>query len=285
MRTATFEFTRAASLDEALAAMATGAQALAGGQSLVQTMKLRQAAPAHLVDINGVDDLRGLASDGDGLRIGALTRIAELASSPDLARHCPWLQDAARRTADVQVRNRGTIGGNLCFADPRSNLASTLISLRAELTVRSRGGTRRLGVEELFAGFRRNTLAAGELVTAVHVPGWAPAARGAYRELSRQPNGVPVVNVAVTVNTDGVVGIGVGGLGMRPLRALQVEEALRTVDRTDPDAVRTAAGRLADDLGAVEPLTDLHGSAEYRLDVATALLRRLVVETARTEES
>nr|WP_275403960.1 hypothetical protein [Pseudonocardia acidicola] len=103
--------------------------------------------------------------------------------------------------------------------------------------------------------------------------------------MSRQPNGVPVVNVAVTVNTDGVVGIGVGGLGMRPLRALQVEEALRTVDRTDPDAVRTAAGRLADDLGAVEPLTDLHGSAEYRLDVATALLRRLVVETARTEES
>lgn len=118
MRTASFEFTRAASLDEALDAMAAGAQVLAGGQSLVQTMKLRQVAPAHLVDINGVRDLRGLTADGDGLHIAALTRIAELASSPLLAQRCPWLQDAARRTADVQVRNRGTTGGNLCFADP-----------------------------------------------------------------------------------------------------------------------------------------------------------------------
>lgn len=166
----------------------------------------------------------------------------------------------------------------------RSNLASTLISLRAEVVVRSGSGTRRLPVEDLFAGFRRTTLAAGELLTDVHVPDWGPTVRGGYRELSRQPNGVPVVNVAVTVTSDGVVGIGVGGLGMRPLRALRVEEALRAVDRTDPDAVRAAAARLTDDLGTAEALADLHGSADYRLDVATALLRRLVVENARTEE-
>ena len=267
-------------MDEALNAVAAGAQVLAGGQSLLQTMKLRMAAPKHLVDINELADLRGVRPEGGGLRLGALTRIVELASSPEVASRFPWLRQAARQTADVQVRNRGTIGGNLCFADPRSNLASTLISLQAEVTLRSEGSTRRLAVEEMFAGYRRTVLAPGELVTDVHLPDPGPGARGAYQEISRQPNGVPVVNVAVSATPGRVTGIGVGGLGVRPLRARLVEQALEGVDRTDADAVANATAFLEEDLAGTEPLADMHGSAEYRLDVAAVLLRRLVVATA-----
>jgi carbon-monoxide dehydrogenase medium subunit len=279
VRTRRFDYTRTTSLDEALSALGAGGQVLAGGQSLVQTMKLRQVAPSHLVDINDIEDLRGIRAEGGGLRLGSLTRIAELASAPEVASTYPWLQRAAHLTADVQVRNRATIGGNLCFADPRSNLASTLISLRAEVTVRSGSATRRIAVEDLFRGYRRTVLEADELLTDVHLPDPGPGARGGYRELSRQPNGVPVVNVAVTATADQVTGIGVGGLGQRPLRARLVEQALQGIDRRDPEAVGDAAAWLTKDLAGTEPLTDLHGTAEYRIDVAAVLLRRLVVAT------
>lgn len=279
MRTTSFDYTRATSIDEALGALASGAQVLAGGQSLLQSMKLRQASPQHLVDINELDELRAVDLEDGGLRLGALTRIAELCVIPEVAAMFPSLQQAAKLTADVQVRNRATIGGNLCFANPRSNMASTLISLRAEVTVRSDGASRRLAVEELFSGYLQTVLSSGDLLTDVHLPDPGRDARGAYREISRQPNGVPVVNVAVAVAEGRVTGIGVGGLGVRPLRARLVEEALEHVDLSDPRAVDEAAALLAGDLASTEPLSDMHGSAEYRLEAAVVLLRRLVLAT------
>src|SRR4051794_27939842 len=187
MRTESFRYTRASSVDEALEALRDGAVVLAGGQSLVQVMKLRQQAPAHLVDINRVEALTGIEPEGGGLRFGALVRQRELVESEAVAARFPWLAEAARQVGDVQVRNRGTIGGSLCFADPPANPAPLLLPPPAEVTIQGDAGERRLAVEALFAGYRRNSLGDGEILTAVHVPGWRDGVRGAYLELARQP--------------------------------------------------------------------------------------------------
>jgi carbon-monoxide dehydrogenase medium subunit len=261
-------------VDEVVAALADGGKVLAGGQSLVQTMKLRQASPGALIDVNDVAELSGIESDAGGLRIGALTRHHEIANSAAVQSTFPWLADAARQIGDVQVRNRGTIGGNLCFADPRANLSPVLISLGAELELRSSGGDRRLPVDQLFAGFRQNALASGELVTAVHIPAWPAGTRGGYMEMARQPNGVPVVNAAIAVHGSPVdrVGIAVGGIAERPLRATAVEAALSGA--TLAGAIDGAVQQF--DRGGAAPYGDLHGSAEYRLHIARVLLRRLL---------
>ena len=284
MRTTSFRYTRATSVEDALAALADGGMVLAGGQSLVQTMKLRQASPEHLVDVNGVEDLTGIEAAGHGLRIGSLVRHHEIARSETVRERFPWLAAAAAQIGDVQVRNRGTVGGNLCFADPRANLSPVLIALGAEVEIRGAGAERRAPVEQLFGGFRTNTLAAGELVTAIHVPDWGEAVRGGYREIARQPNGVPIVNVAFAASGTGDrIGIAVGGIAERPLRAAGVESALAGGDPGDRDAVAAAVDRL--DRADAAPFGDLHGSAEYRLHVAKVLLRRLLNSDGPTEEA
>jgi aerobic carbon-monoxide dehydrogenase medium subunit len=274
VRTTSFRYTRPASLDEAVSALAGGGVVLAGGQSLVQTMKLRMASPEALVDINDVAELRGIESSGGGLRIGAMTRHHEVAGSEAVRAQFPWLADAASRIGDVQVRNRGTIGGNVCFADPRANLSPVLISLGAEVEVRGAAGDRRVPVEELFAGFRANSLAPGELVTAIHIPAWAEDTRGGYLEMARQPNGVPIVNAAMAAEPAGRIGIAVGGVAERPLRAAAVEAALNGADLGDSALIAEAVARF--DRGDATPYGDIHGSAEYRLHIAKVLLRRLL---------
>jgi carbon-monoxide dehydrogenase medium subunit len=285
VRTTSFRYTRATSVEDAIAALADGGVVLAGGQSLVQTMKLRLASPEHLVDVNGVEGLTGIEAVGGGLRIGALVRHREIVGSEAVRERFPWLAAAADQIGDVQIRNRGTVGGNLCFADPRANLSPVLIALGAEVEIRGAEAERRLPVEQLFAGFRANTLAVGELVTAIHVPDWGDAARGGYVEIARQPNGVPIVNVAFAVRGTPVdrIGIAVGGIAERPLRATAVEAALAGARLDDPDAVQAAVDRL--DRADAAPLGDLHGSAEYRLHIAKVLLRRLLDSDGPSEES
>jgi carbon-monoxide dehydrogenase medium subunit len=272
VRTASFRYTRPASVEEAVAALADGGVVLAGGQSLVQTMKLRLAAPEHLVDVNAVQELTGIEAVGGGLRLGPLVRHHEIAGSDVVRATFPWVADAARQIGDVQVRNRGTIGGNICFADPRANMSPVLIALGAEAEVRGADGTRTIPVEELFAGFRKNALAAGELVTAIRIPDWGEGSRGGYREISRQPNGVPIVNAAIAVG-GGRVGIGVGGIAERPLRAAAVEKALAGRP-LDEETVAQAVDKL--DRAGAAPFGDMHGSADYRLRVVKVLLRRLL---------
>jgi carbon-monoxide dehydrogenase medium subunit len=255
-----------------MSALADGGIVLAGGQSLVQTMKLRLAAPEHLVDVNAVQELTGIDAADGGLRLGPLVRHHEIAESDVVRAAFPWVADAARQIGDVQVRNRGTIGGNICFADPRANMSPVLIALGAEAEVRGAGGTRRVPVEELFVGFRRNALAAGELVTAIHIPSWGEGTRGGYREIARQPNGVPIVNAAIAVNGSRI-GIGVGGIAERPLRAGTVEAALAG-GSSSADEVAAAVEQL--DRADAAAFGDMHGSADYRLTVAKVLLRRLL---------
>ncbi len=282
MRTESFRYTRAASIEDAIAALGDGGVVLAGGQSLVQTMKLRQRAPAHLVDVNRVAALTGIEAVGGGLRIGALVRQREIVESAAVAERFPWLAEASRQVADVQVRNRGTVGGSLCFADPNANLAPVLIALGAEVEVRGPGSDRRFPVEDLFTGYRTNSLADDELLTAVHVPGWGERARGAYLEVARQPNGVPLVNVAVTLDGDRA-GMAVGGVADRPLRVAAVEQALAGADLRDRAVIGRAVGAL--DLAGAVTRSDVHAPTEYRLHVVGVLLRRALERLATSERS
>lgn len=274
MRPAAFRYTRAASLEEALAALGDEGVPLAGGQSLLPLLKLRQLEPRHLVDLNGVRELEGVGVANGSVTLGALTRLRELAESDDLRRRLPSLADSAAHVADVQVRNRGTLGGNVCFADPRGNLAPVLISLGTRAQVVGPDGGRAVPVEDLFAAPRRTVLAAGELVTAFEVPAGDPDTHAAYAEVAVQPNGVPLVNVAVSVTGQPVrsARVAAGGLGV-PLRASHVEQAL-SGRRLDPALAEAAAGRIAEDAGT--PVEDLHAGGAYRLQVAQVLLRRML---------
>jgi aerobic carbon-monoxide dehydrogenase medium subunit len=275
MRPAPFEYVRPATVPEALEALATGGTPLAGGQSLLPQLKLRQVRPALLVDLNAIDELQGIDETADGgLRIGAMTRHQEVADSAAVNSRAPVLVEAARRTADMQVRALGTIGGNVCHADPRANLSTALIAAGATAVIAHRDGERRAPVEELFAGVRRSALAPGELLTAFDVPASGGSGQSAYEELTLQPNGVPIVNVAVApANGSGEeLRIGIGGLLQTPRRAHAVEDAIRA-GGLYRDAVATAIAAL---LAEGEPLSDLHGDARYRARVAPVLVLRAV---------
>ena len=252
MRTCSFRYTKPRDLTETIRALDEGGALLAGGQSLVPMMKLRFAAPDHLVDINALQELKGIELRPDGgLRIGALARHREVAESPLIRKLVPHLAKAASLIGDVQVRNRGTIGGSLCLADPKANYPPVLISLGAGATLRGPKGERLVPVEELFVGPFQNSLARNEILTAVEIPASRAGSWGDYREVMVQPGGLRLVNVGVTVSSDSV-GIGVGGLGPKSLRLTAVERTLKG-QQLSRDVIVRALDRF--DGGGVE-LTD-----------------------------
>ena len=284
MRPQAFRYTLARSVDDALGAIQENGTVLAGGQSILPQMKLRDRTPSHLVDINGVSDLQGISNGGGALRIGAMTRHRQVLESDLVARSFPSLTDAAGHLGDVQVRNRGTIGGNVCWADPRANLSGVLISLDATALVSSTTGERQVPVEDLFAGFQRSGLGASDLLTGFELPLPAAGARASYRELSLQPNGLPIVNVAVSVTGRPVTSarVVIGGLATVPFRASRCEEALRGQTLT-ADLAAEIAELL--DLDNSEALDNVQATASYRATVATILLKRALLESARELEN
>lgn len=269
MRPVAFDYVRPSTPEEATAAMAAGGTALAGGQSLLPLLKMRAVRPTVLVDLNRIGGLQGIGVT-DELVIGSMTRHQRLADDPRVDSGAPLLAEAARRTGDVQVRARGTIGGNLCFADPRANLSTALLALGASATVEStEAGSRRVPVSELFADTRVTSLRPGELLTSVHVPLDPGAARGVYLEVAPQPGGVPIVNVAVVPGPDGPR-IAVGGLLRTTCRAPAVEEAVRQ-DGPAPSVIERALLELTADRPA---FSDPRGDPAYRSTVAAVLIRR-----------
>ena len=202
---APFEYARPASLDEALELVAgadPSVRVLAGGHSLVPLMKLRLARPERLIDIGRLDDLRGIrAQDGGELRIGPLTTWADLLADERVMAHGA-LADAIPMIGDVQVRNRGTIGGNLAHADPASDVAAPALALGFEIVARSAArGERTVAVADLFAGAFMTTLAPDEILTEIRVPAPAPGSASAYRALPQRASGYPIAGVAVVMGS------------------------------------------------------------------------------------
>jgi carbon-monoxide dehydrogenase medium subunit len=281
MRPHAFRYTRARTIDEALTAIQDDGTVLAGGQSILPQMKLRDRTPGHVVDINGVADLQGISEASGMVHVGAMTRHRQVLESALVTHSFPSLATAATRLGDVQVRNRGTIGGNVSFADPRANLSGVLISLDATALISSGPGeARRVPVQDLFAGFQRSSLGALDLLTGFELPLPVAGSHATYRELSMQPNGLPIVNVAVSITGRPVdsVRIAIGGLATVPVRATRCEDALRGETLT-PELAAQVAQLL--DLGDAEPLDNFQAAAPYRATVAKVLLKRALLEGAR----
>jgi aerobic carbon-monoxide dehydrogenase medium subunit len=275
---AAFGYQRPASLDEALRILASDGEAkvLAGGQSLLPLLKLRLAATDTLVDIGRIAELKGVRQLSDGrLAIGAMTTYREILESP--ARHYGLLKDALPGIGDLQVRNRGTIGGAIAHADPASDMAACLLALDAELVARSSGGERTIPIDGFFKGPFETTLGADELLTEIRLPGPRDDAGSAYANLEQSASGYPLVGVAAIVfagDADRLVGasIALTGVGDHAYRARAVEAALAGSDRSSA-SIEAAAAKVTD---GVEVASDIHADRRYRAAMAVVYTRRAI---------
>jgi len=263
---------------------------LAGGQSLIPLMNFRLAKPGYLVDLRNVAGLSGIRRDGDVLVIGAMTRMAEVERSPEVAVAAPLVTEAVGLVAHAPVRNSGTVGGSLAHADPAAELPAVALALDADLVAAGPGGTRVIPAAEFFTGPYSTALAADEILTEIRLPVW-PGGH-AFTEFSRVHANFAVVAVAALVELDGNgdgggdrirrAALALAGVAPTPVRATAAERALAGAP-ADAAAIRAAADAAATSLS---PAGDLHASPETRRGLARTYLRRgieLAVARARNE--
>lgn len=285
MNPTVFAYDRPSSLDEAIALLqehGDGAKLLAGGHSLLPIMKLRLAEPERLIDIGRLDELRGVTETADGIRLGALTTHAQVASDPRVLAPMPVLAAAASRVGDRQVRNRGTIGGALAHADAAADYPAPILALDATIIARGPEGERAIPAREFFVDFLTTALGSTEVLTAVVIPSSTSAYGWSYQKLANQASGYAIVGVAALVALDARgrvtdVRIGITGASAVPWRATASETALS--GRMLDEASATQAAALADE--GIDILDDLHGSADYRRRVTRGLTRRAILEAAQ----
>jgi carbon-monoxide dehydrogenase medium subunit len=289
MHPAAFDYHRATTVQEAIALLqehGDDAKLLAGGHSLLPVMKLRLAEPAHLIDIAPLADLRGVRADGDVLRIGALTTHHQIETDPTLRQRCPLLAETASRVGDRQVRNRGTIGGALAHADAAADYPAAILALDAEMLAQGPAGERTIPAADFFVGFLTTALSPDELLTEIRIPAAAARTGASYQKLANQASGYAIVGVAAVVTLDGdgrcaAARVGITGTGDHAVRATAVEAALHGAP-LDEATVRAAADAAAE---GIDPLDDLHASADYRLNVTRGLTRRALLTAAERARS
>jgi carbon-monoxide dehydrogenase medium subunit len=285
---AAFAYDRAGSVGEALSLLmehGSDAKALAGGQSLIPLMKLRLARPDRLIDIGRLDELKGVRETSNGLSIGPLTTYAALLEDPLITRYA-LLADALPRIGDVQVRNRGTIGGSIAHADPASDMPALLLALDAEIVCRSaHKGERVVPITEFFDGPFSTALGPEELVTEIRLPSASMTYGSAYRSLEQPASGYALAGVAAIIGGTGEgtfpdVRIAVTGVGDHPYRATAAEEALKgsTVDAT------AIAGAISKVIDGIDVHGDIHADKRYRAAMAGVMAQR-ALEGARSRLS
>jgi carbon-monoxide dehydrogenase medium subunit len=275
---AAFGYQRPASLDEALRIIAAndGAKVLAGGQSLLPLLKLRLGVADTLVDIGRLLELKGVRQLADGrLSVGTLTTYRELAESP--ARYYGLLGDALPGIGDLQVRNRGTVGGAIAHADPASDLPACLLALDAELVARSATGERTIPIDGFFEGPFVTALAADEILTEIRLPGPRDDAGSAYVSLEQTASGYAMVGVAVVVFAGeggqlAGASVALAGVGDHAYRARAVEAALAGSDRSAA-SIEAAAAHATD---GIEVASDIHADRAYRTAMAAVYTRRAI---------
>ena len=291
MKPPPFAYAAPATVEEAVGLLTEHAEAeprvLAGGQSLIPLMNFRLAKPGYLVDLRNVAGLSGIRRDGDVLVIGAMTRMAEVERSPEVAVAAPLVTEAVGLVAHAPVRNSGTVGGSLAHADPAAELPAVALALDAELVAAGPGGTRVIPAAEFFTGPYSTALAADEILTEIRLPVW-PGGH-AFTEFSRVHANFAVVAVAALVELDGGDGdqirraaLALAGVAPTPVRATAAERALAGAP-ADAGTIRAAADAAATGLS---PAGDLHASPETRRGLARTYLRRgieLAVARARNE--
>jgi carbon-monoxide dehydrogenase medium subunit len=279
---ASFDYTRPASVGEATSALAADedAKVIAGGQSLLPLLRLRFAYPSLLVDLGGLDELRGVRDAGDSLEIGALTTHYELTRDPLIAAHCGLLAQAAGTIADPAVRHRGTIGGALSHADPAGDLPAVVTALDAVLVITGPAGTREVSPGDFFADYLTTSLAPGEILTSVRVPKLGAGWGYRYEKFHLTAQAWAIVGVAaVARRSDGQVAearIALTNMGATPVRAAAAEAAAAGAEASA--AAMRAAAQQADE--GTSPPDDLRAASDYRRHLARVLTSRALVIAA-----
>jgi aerobic carbon-monoxide dehydrogenase medium subunit len=262
-------YARPTLLDEAIELLAAndGARALAGGQTLVNVMKARAASPDALIDLGRIAELKGIELRGDGtLEIGAMTTYTELIDSSE-ARARPVLGEVCAQIADVQVRNRGTIGGNVCSNDPTNHLPPLMVAIGAEMVIRGSGGERTVPAEDFFLGVYMTAVGLGEVLRQIRVP----AGRGdAFASVTLGVDGTCIASAAASV--DGEVRVALGCVDAVPV--------LLRPGSADADAVRAAVREAQ-----LDPPADVHASSDYRMHLAEVLAVRAVEQASQRTRS
>jgi len=267
-----------------LGQLGEGAKFLAGGQSLIPLLKLRFANPEYLVDLNFIPDTSFIKEDSGTLHFGAMTRHAEIEHSA-LAKKIPVLHDCAAGIADVQVRNRGTIGGSLAEADPSGDWANALITLETTVHCLGSGGPRTIRLRDFIKDAYTTALAPNELVTEVEVKFPPEGSGGAYVAFKRSAPVYPSASAAVQLAMAGDIcqdaAIAIGCVGLTPIRATEAEAALRGKSLSDNLNDKTIATAAEAARAAADPQADMRGSADHKRQLVVALVKRAIQIAAR----
>jgi carbon-monoxide dehydrogenase medium subunit len=275
-----FDYMTPATLDDAIHALTSHGEdvkLLAGGHSLLPMMKLRLASPKLLIDLSKIPGLGGTQQEGDKITIGALTTHYQIESSELLKENCPLLPQTAKAIGDVQVRNRGTIGGSLAHADPAADMPAAILALNGELRVRGSKGERSIQASDFFLGLMITALNPTEILTEIRIPVLSGRCGTAYLKVPQKASGFAIVGVAVWLRVDNNgrcedIGIGVTGLDAKPFSAGRVEERLRG-KKLAPGLIEEASSQVNQ---GVDPLDDLHASAAFRSHLARVYTARAI---------
>jgi carbon-monoxide dehydrogenase medium subunit len=278
MKASAFAYARATSVSNALellVAHGDRAKVLSGGQSLMPAMNLRLISPELIVDIGELAELRGIAVKGELVRIGALTRHADLARSPEIAAHAPLLAEAIAHVAHPAIRNRGTLGGSLAHADPASELPACMVALNATVIIRGQGGERRIAAEDFFTGIYATALSPQELLVAVELPVARKNSAHFFCEFARRHGDYAILGLAAQAIVEGDVfadlRLAFFAVGDRPVLAKAATKLVGTA--VTPAAVSDACTALSEEL---DPHDDQQASASMRRHLAKVLLVRCV---------
>jgi carbon-monoxide dehydrogenase medium subunit len=273
------DYVRPSTLEEAVRFLGEhdGARALAGGQTLVNVMKQRAASPDVLVDLARIGELRtiGFSADESALELGAMVTLSQLIASSEVEVARPVLAEVAKTVADVQVRNRGTIGGNICVNDPTNHLPPLVVALGASMTIHSAAGERTVSADDFFIGVFETDVREGDLLTRVSIPTRTPGSGDAMSGVTLGVHGTYVANAVASV-ASGQWRIVLGCIGGIPVRATSVEERLAGVEINEQVVTEAVAG-----LGAtLDPPSDVHGTADYRRALSEIAVTRAVLQAA-----
>ncbi len=277
MKPAPFAYQKASSLDDAVALLAANkdARLLAGGQSLIATLNMRLSAPFLLIDINGIGGLDGIALKDGAVEIGALVRHARAERSDVIAQHAPLIARAMPHIAHVAIRNRGTLGGSIAYADPAAELPACLLALDGEVEATGPTGKRSIKAADFFTGLFETALSPDEMLTAIRVPAADKDTRVGFAELARRHGDYAIVGLAATARAAGEglkdVRLAYFGVGNTPVRAKKAEAALEKGDIE-------AAVKALD----LEPHDDIQATAAVKKHLAGVLLRRVAAQLMET---
>ena len=285
-----FEYHRASSVDEAIQLMqqhGDDAKFIAGGHSLLPLMKLRLAEPAHLIDIGRIPNLAYVRRSNGTVSVGALTTHYQLESNADLAKSVTVVPEAAAHIGDVQVRNRGTVGGSVAHADPASDLPSVLVALGAEFVAKGPNGERTIAATDFFEDLMTTSLGADELLTEIRFSVPQGKVGSAYEKLSNKASHYSVVGAAaiLTLAGDGTVqdcSVAFSGVSARPIKATAVEDALKGKQPT-AENIAAAAEHAPENVDFA--MSDIHASEEYRLAMTKVFAKRALTKAAERAQN